>query len=733
MLTSDIADLRLLEAQGAALARRESLGKAEGPWLASIEALKPAVSISTADCAENERYLKGKDHEKPFKFTHAKTPYVRGIEDACDEPGVGVVAVKGPARSGKTTAAENKVFRNWRYGPSLDVIWYMQTKDDVEEYCEERLEPMLQMHESINQHVNWNDRRHRLTRKRIRGSLARFLAATRSTLRGKAAPIIVGDEIDGYSKQVRKGFLVMAKNRQREFGVGSQLYLCSHPDQGPKDGIDAVLAQSLLHLWNWNCIHCHKASSPAAEAEVRMNWNVAQLLEGTEDMDLQAILDMVEREVVLVCPHCQGHIGEKDRLKMSNRGTWLQPQQKLTEDGEIIGDRTTAKIMGFVIHAFMSPFVTIGELAREYVAAKINAEQTQDPTELKEVVCKSLGETFAGAKDEEQMENWKVVQSRLTSHYTLGTVPAGVRYLTAFVDVQGDRFEVVVIGRGAAKESWLVDRFSLKQWKSFQNIDPANRLADWDIIEQAVLEQSWPLASNEERKKAGMPELYLGVAKTVVDAHGVPGVHDNALHWMAKITNPKRAKYPEARLVNDVPTRVRMQPVELYRVQLTKGDAHKTGDPIRPPRKMLKDDKGRELANQVYERTFNGHHYKLVLARRMKIAEPGPGRMHLPSNLPARYVRELTSETLVNGTWVPSGRNETWDGWVGSEVADELLKPDRPGIDWINDPPVWATPAPRGTADEPNGVVAPTPISRYDRLLQASGVSDNGELDDGDL
>lgn len=734
MLTEDLLDLRKLEAEGVALNRREKLGRAEDPWRFNLESLKPAASISTADCAEADRYLKGKDQEQPFKFRREVLPYTRAIEDACDEAGVGVVAVKGPARSGKTTAATNVLFRNWLYGPSLDVIWYQQTKDDVEEFCEETLEPMLEIHERISQHVNWNDRRHRLTRKRIRGSLARFLAATRSALRGKAAPIIIGDEIDGYAKNVRKGFLTMAKARQLEFGAGSLLYLCSHPDEGPGDGIDKVLEQALVHLWHWNCIHCGESSSPAAEAQTRMTWNVPTLLEGAEDKELQELLDDVERDARLVCPHCAGTIDNDQRIAMSNRGTWLQPQQLLTADGEIQGDRQTKSTMGFVIHAFMSPFIKIGDIARQYVAAKIEADDTQDTTNLKEVVCKFLGETFTGAKPEEQMENWKVVQARLTDHgYKLGTIPAGVRYLVAFVDVQGDRFEVIVIGRGAGKESWLIDRISLKQWPGFKNIDPANRLSDWDIIEQAVLEQSYPLAVNEERRKAGLPELFLGIATTMVDAHGMPGVHDNAMHWMAKITNPRRPRYPEQRLVDGELVTMRLPPVELYRARLMKGDAHKTGDPIRAPRKLLKDDKGKELSHQIYERTVNVHHYKLVVSRRMKIAEPGPGRMHLPYDLPARFVRELTSETLINDVWVPSGRNETWDGWIASEVGDELLKPDRPGIDWRNDPPPWATPLPRGAVGRGNASVAPTPLSYYDRLLKASGIGEGEEAGDGEI
>lgn len=738
MLTQNLLDLRELHAKGCALARGESLGRAENAWLASIESLRPSVSISTADCAEEHRYIKSKDIEEPVKFHHEKVPFLRAIEDACDESGVTVVGVKGPARGLKTTAAENHVFRNWLYGPSYEVIWFMQSKDDVEEYCEERLEPMLKMHKRIDQHVNWKDRRHRLTRKKIRGALARFLAATPGSLRAKMAPIIIGDEIDGYAKRVRKGFLTMAKARQRELGLGALLYLCSHPDEGPLDGIDVVIQQSLRHLWYVNCPHdnCRKASSPAVEAEARMTWNVPQLLKDVEELDLRDILAMVEREARLICPHCLAEIDNDQRLDIMRKGTWLQPHQALDEHGEVHGDRRVERTMGFVIHGFMLPWgATIGELARDYVAAKLNANQTGDTSGLKEVVCKFLGETYLGADEEEQMEDWKVVQTRLTGEYKMGIVPPDVRFLVAFVDIQGDRFEVRVIGYGSMNRSWLIDCYSIKQppadpvtgVRAFQNIDPANRESDWDVLEDGVINQQYPIAGNEVRREAGLPELFLPIARTAIDAHGNPGVHLNSVRWVGKVTDPNRPA------IDRRAGRPARPQIPLWKVQLTHGAV--TGHPNKRFVKHLVDDKAIPLPNNVYERTINVHHYKLIMSRRMKIAEPGPGRVTLPNNLPIKYLRELTAERLINGAWeTMGGRNETWDAVVSGEAMKDLLDPDRPDINWSVDPPVWGKRIARGGAHPEllqKETVAQRPKSRYERMLELSGRAGDDDDDEG--
>src|SRR3546814_14808648 len=83
------------------------------------------------------------------------------------------------------------------------------------------------------------------------------------------------------------------------------------------------------------------------------------------------------------------------------------------------------------------------------------------------------------------------------------TVPPGVLFLTAFVDVQVDRFEVVVIGWNLQRESWLIDRFPIKQWPAFgrhgafDNISPGLNIDDWDVIEEAVIAAAY---RSEERR-----------------------------------------------------------------------------------------------------------------------------------------------------------------------------------------------------------------------------------------
>ena len=627
--------------------------------------------------------------------------------DACDEEGVVEVGVKGPARGAKTVAAENVALKRWSTRPTR-VLWYMQSAEDMEDYMEERGEWMIENHPRVSERLV-RDRRNSLTRKRIGGELALFRPATQKSTRGKSAPLIIADEIDGYSRKIRASMLTLVRNRRREFGSAALAYFCSHPDAGPTEGIDAILDEAIVHLWWLPCESCEEWSSPAAEASHRMNWNISALLEQNASMDNTEIVALLKLETRLVCPHCQHEHDDDARLRQSGKGVWLQQHQRITgHNGEIHGERLTGPTMGFVIHGFMSPFVDIGELAGEFAIAKRKADQTGNADALKEVTVKSLGETFEGGKAEERMEDWQTVRARLQAPYAIKTIPRGVDFLTAFVDIQGDRFEVRVIGWSRNVESWLIDSFSLKQWPNGENVDPANNLRDWDLIEERVLHQSWPLATNRGDEN----DLFMSVAKVAVDLGGGGGsdglstVTSNARLWKARLLTPRPGR----------------QPVEDWRVQLQRGSASKKQQEIYGvPRQVAKDEHGKALPTPVYERTVNVHAIKKIIARRMKLSEPGaPGRMHMPSNVGIGLYRELTAEKLVNDEWIARGRNETWDGWVACEAARHALRPDRPEINWEK-PPIWARALPRsGAPGIATENAAATPKTYFDRLAEVN-------------
>lgn len=71
-----------------------------------IDSILPGEAISTHQVALTKRKIQT-DGGGAVDYSPDLTPHLEEVHDACDDPAVRVVGVKGPARSGKTIAWEN--------------------------------------------------------------------------------------------------------------------------------------------------------------------------------------------------------------------------------------------------------------------------------------------------------------------------------------------------------------------------------------------------------------------------------------------------------------------------------------------------------------------------------------------------------------------------------------------------------------------------------------------------
>jgi len=689
-MLNETQELRALEQELIGITSGGVLANAKTIWGQQLDALRPSSDISTHEVAVKYRIIKT-DGGGEVPYNHSLTPHLKEVHDACDDPTKRIVAIKGPARSGKTIAFENHLLKVGMFGPSRNMLWYMHSEPDVRRYVDERVDFFLRAHGELWEKRDrakvpkWNLRR-------VDGGLWEWLAANPSTTRARSASLIVGDEIDAMRQAIRDAIITLMRNRQREYGSQAKILVASHPDAGPLFGIDAILVDSDMRVRMGICPNCAHLVGAAREVtpDRRMVWNMAELMKQGEDMPRDELLDFIAEAIRLICPHCKLPITNDERLEMRHTAKWMGLGQTIAPDETIIGDLTPKEIAGFVFHAIDAPFDSVAELARQWADAKLVKDETGSTAKLKEVTVKTIGETYiedeAGSKVRQLLET-KV--RLIDTGYSMGTVPRGVDFLTGFIDVQGNRFEPVVIGwSGRTAESWLIDRYSAMQMEGFSDIRPGLRLADWDIIEQ-ILNQTYPLNDGSGH--------VLGIATMGVDTGGVPGVTDNARRWAANLFS--RAK----------------DPIPAWRIRLLMGDAHTKGDFVGAPRTIKADKAGREYPVPVLERTTNVTELKKIIANRMDIAEPGPLRMHLPVDVTDAHVRELISATLINGKWYEKGRNELWDGWVGAEVCRQLMAPENRDIDWEKNKPIWAQPFLPSQDPAGSGMAAP-PDDFYDRL-----------------
>ena len=658
--------------------------------LKELDALRPVELISVGEVAENYRVLPAFGGGK-VKYRIEKTPYIGEIHEAFDDVQIRVIVVKGNTRSGKTTAPENALLKIAKFGPAQGVLWYMHSEPDLRRYVEERVDFFFREHDGLEEKIKGRGGRSKWNLKTVDGMPWEWLPANPSTTRQRSAAFIVADEVDAMRPAIGDAIITLIRNRQREYGNLAKACIMSHPDRGPQHGIDRLLVDSDMRLRFWTCPACAHLISPCVEAgkERRVGWNVPDLLETAgETLERDELIEHVAANVALICPFCKYEISNEERLELDAEGIWIGKGQTIDEHENVVGTRIRHDTAGFVIHAFMAPFVTLAGLSREWVGAFLNFRETGDDNLLKEVNVKSLGETHVDPDDPAAtIRDWKETKAaHLDTGYIMGTVPRGVDFLTMMVDVQGNRFEAGIWGWSHTRECWLVDRFAIKQRMGLKDIAPGDRLEDWDVLETA-LGFTYPLNDGSGR--------HLAIAKMAVDTGGVPGVTNNARIWASNLLAAGRA--------------------EAWRIMLSKGDRHLQGELYGKANKITHDDGGRELPVTVFERIVNVSAVKRVMARRLDIANPGPGFIHLPKDVEDHHVRELVAETFTNGVWLRRGANETWDTLIMCEVARALLAPENAAIDWDNDPPPFAVPFHPSQKDDDNDRKSPE-SSFFDRL-----------------
>lgn len=672
----------------------------------AIGLLTPPDRVSTVDCAVKHRKVRNPEGTGARGYSADLTPYMRGPQDALDDPDVRQVIVPGPGRTGKSVGGENFLFKRLRHGPLTDAIFYLPGSTDIESYADKEFADLFspELHPEIAAKVGKRATDNKRTLKRVSGRVVQLLAASPVNLRQRQAAFIAVTEVDGCRPKVRDALPELVDIRGRAFGNVRKSYLESHPDAGWAGGITLAWRQSTRGIWYWPCPHCGEVSSPCPTAQWRMEFRYDRLKSASEN----EALAHAAKTAHLSCPHCGGVITDEHKSAMLNAGVWVHEGQTIDVDGTITGTVTPNERWGFWIHGTMSPFVTFGQLAREHLSATMHFESTGKDEKLREVTAKSLGEWYLGADDTNKGLNADALRRRLSgAGYNVGEVPAGVRFLTATVDVQGNRFETLVMGWDETGQGWIVDRFAILGDAKGRSLKPGLRQEDWELLRSGVLELVYPLRDK--------PGYGLGIASMGYDTGGVPGVTAKAREFARRMRRGPCAG------------------ANGYRLRPLKGAASKKAPEIPlKPREVNRTDDGKAIVPAVLEYDLGVHELKKTVAAYLAVETPGPGYIHFPADLDPQYVAELTNERYdtTDEEWKRHGANETWDLLVYGEAVRQMLKPERPTIRWDDAPPVWAKPVPLATDDdvdeaEPTEAAPAAPAKKRSLFERLDGLNED--------
>lgn len=383
------------------------------PW----RVFAPPPDLTVSEWADSERRLSPESSAEPGRWNTARGEYQRDPMDAVSDPGVHTVVMMWPSQSGKSEVLLNAIGYHIHHD-AAPILMLQPTLETAQAFSKDRLAPMLRDTPALAGKVN--DPRTRDSHNTIRhkvfegGSVTIIGANSTAGLASRPIRIVLADEVDRYpvSAGTEGDPVLLAKKRTTTFW-NRKLIMTSTPTVKGESRIEAAYDASDQRKFWVPCPDCDE-SQTLKWAQVRWDKDKPETAHYT-------------------CEHCGVLWTDARRWSAVRRGEWRA-------EGDFNG------VAGFWLNEIYSSWVTLAEMARAFLDAK------GYPDLLRVFVNTSLAETW-----EETGETVAptLIDARRAA-YGADALPEGVDFLTAGVDVQGDRLECEIVGWNRDERSWGV-------------------------------------------------------------------------------------------------------------------------------------------------------------------------------------------------------------------------------------------------------------------------------------
>lgn len=639
-----------------------------GAW---ASAAVPPPLLTVSQWADMKRVLPETSGARGALWRTDQVPYLRGIMDAVNTPGVRTIAVMKAAQVGGSEALHNILGYFIEHDP-CPMLFVHPTAEVAQEWSKERLADMIRSTPALRKVVREgrasrgeHEAESTLQLKMFAGGfLAIGGANTPNTFARRAVRIAIGDDVDRFPAVLgdEGDPADLLVNRTTTFDDPLVLYVSTPTLKGGR--IDTLYQRSDQRRYFVTCLVCGHA-----------NW-----ITWSDPTRFHVLFDERDPETARIkCPSdigCGAEFYEPERRQMVMSGNW-----RSTATPQQVG------LVGFHLPAMISTLgVTLPHLVDKWLSARAKGKES-----LRVFINTSLAEGWEdrGARVEpsllfQRREDYGEIED---THEPI-EVPAAAAALTAGVDTQDDRFDLLVTAWGLAGERWVVD------WRTIPG-DP-----NLQETRTALLEA----LSRRYRHASG---VHLPIHATCIDSagHRTDAVYDFVLAYQAR------------------------------RIFATIGRSGRTGEPI-----VSKPSERRYGRSQRPVRlyTINTDDAKADVMNSVTLAAPGPGYMHFPLRVDAiteEFFAQLCAEhretkynrlgVATHQVWVQDrDRNEALDCAVLCLAAHRLLNPNiRQMLDQIEaaareirTSQVPASGGPRGPESQP----MPSPQPRQRRMSRSS-------------
>lgn len=591
------------------------------------EFLAPPPILTVTEWAERFRVLSAKDSSEPGPYRADRTPYAREPMDCLSQTStVEEVVLQWGAQTSKTTVGSNWLgyLVDTNPGPVMIV---QPTIDLAKRYSRQRLAPMIEespvLRRKVRENRSRDDANTTLLKEFAGGFMAVAGANSAAGLRSMPVRDLFLDEIDGYPMDVDGEGDPIGLAEARQTTFARRKRL--------KTSTPTTRDFSRIEAAYLGSDRCrYHVPCPHCGELQPLEWG-ADKPHGLK-WDTGADGAPVPESVRYVCKVHGCEIREHHKPAMLAGGCWVADNP-----GAQYG-----RVRGFHLSSLYSPlgWLPWSALAAEWVKA-MTAARAGDPSLLRVFVNTRLAETFEEQGDKADQHALR----KRAGNWPLRTVLPGMLVLTIGVDVQGDRLEAYVWAWGRGMERQMVDRHIIYG-------DPALPETEAGSPWAALTEyRRTPILAASGRQ---VPVLGVGIDS---GGHHTQAVYAYAReHQHAGVFALKGSSISGKAIVGKP------------------SDQDITWRGVKSKRGVKLWPIGTDTAKaEIYGRLRNG--------------EPGPGYVHLSTQMPPEVFEQLTAERLVTRyvkghprlEWVkPQGRrNEALDCAVYALAAAIKVGIDR--------------------------------------------------------
>ncbi|SEG15113.1 Phage terminase, large subunit GpA [Marinobacterium lutimaris] len=402
----------------------------------ALEKLLPPRQMSTADWANEYRWMAAEQTASPGKYTTDLTPWVPGMLNALDDDYIRKVVCMKSAQVAWTDGVWNNYLAKRIHLDPCGVVLLFPKEKTIRKYLDQKFDPTVRATPVLRDLIDVETSRsagNRMDFKRFPGGFLALVASNApDNVKSLSAPVVAVEEPDDCSSDVRgQGDSVdLLEQRAKTYENRKVIFGGTPTVKGLSRVEDAYKKSDQRKFW----VPCHECGERHVLTWANVVWDEDpdrhDEVYGSADPDSAAY----------VCPHCAVE--------------WTDRQKNLNvRQGEWIADKPGGDTAGFYINELYSPFPgsKLNVLVRRYLEAQ-HALEWGDESKMIGFTNNTLGLPYEYASDAPDVEKL----SQRAEAYAEKTVPNGGLILTAGVDVQHDRLAITIWAHGRGEENWLV-------------------------------------------------------------------------------------------------------------------------------------------------------------------------------------------------------------------------------------------------------------------------------------